>query len=375
MTEARINDAGMTQASMLQANIGKRFPAREDSAGFTLDLAFEANPGVTALYGPSGAGKTLTLDSIAGFVTPDRGRIILGDRILFDAESRVNLAPQRRACGYVFQNYALFPHMTLRQNLAFGAQSLPRLERRRRIAELLDRFGLSDLAGRYPRQLSGGQKQRGSIARALIAEPDILLLDEPARGLDAVLKTDLRAVILEIRRNVRIPILLVTHDLDECFALADHMIVLERGAIICQGSPPGLLRNPGTAAVAALLGDFNTWEAEVLALDPARDSSCLRMLGAEIAGPYFPGCFKGDRILVCARPEELKLRAEPSDNRLRVPDIRTEPPRLTPRAQSIRADFGDNLIVDVPHNEWNDLVANADTLWIEIAARSLRRLN
>jgi len=360
---------------MIQANIAKRFPAAEDSAGFTLNLAFEAKPGVTVLYGPSGAGKTLTLDSIAGFVTPDRGRIILGDRILFDAESRVNLAPQRRACGYVFQNYALFPHMTLRQNLAFGAQPLPRLERRRRIAELLDRFGLSDLAGRYPRQLSGGQKQRGSIARALIAEPEILLLDEPARGLDAALKTDLRSVILEIRGNVRIPILLVTHDLDECFALADHMIVLERGAIICQGSPPDLLRNPGTAAVAGLLGDFNTWDAEVLALDPARDCSCLRMLGAEIAGPYFPGCFKGDRILVCARPEELKLRADPGENRVRVQDVRTEPPRLTPRAQSIRADFGDNLIVDVPRDEWNGLTRDANSLWIEIPARALRRLN
>ena len=360
---------------MLQATISKRFPAAEDSAGFTLDLAFEAHPGVTVLYGPSGAGKTLTLDSVAGFITPDRGRIILGNRILFDAESRVNLPPQRRACGYVFQNYALFPHMTLRQNLAFGAQPLPRLERRRRIAELLDRFGLSDLAGRYPGQLSGGQKQRGSIARALIAEPDILLLDEPARGLDTALKTDLRAVILEIRRNVGIPILLVTHDLDECFALADHMIVLERGAIIRQGSPPDLLRNPATAAVAALLGDFNTWEAEVLALDPAQDSSCLRLLKSEIAGPYFPGCFKGDRILVCARPEELKLRAQPGDNRIRVSDVGAESPRLTPRAQSIRADFGDNLIVDVPRDEWNGITQNADTLWIEIPARALRRLN
>jgi ABC-type sulfate/molybdate transport systems ATPase subunit len=265
--------------------------------------------------------------------------------------------------------------MTLRQNLAFGAQPLPRLERRRRIAELLERFGLSDLAGRYPRELSGGQKQRGSIARALIAEPEVLLLDEPARGLDAALQTDLRAVILEIRRNVRIPILLVTHNLDECFALADHMIVLERGAIICHGSPPDLLRNPGTAAVAALFGDFNTWEAEVLALDPARDSSCLRMLDAEIAGPYFPGCFKGDRILVCARPEELKLRPHPGENRIRVPDIRPESPRLTPRAQSIRADFGDNLIVDVPRDEWNSVTTDADSLWIEIPARALRRLS
>src|SRR5206468_6108427 len=132
---------------------------------------------ITVLYGPSGSGKTLTLDSIAGFLAPDAGRIMLGNRILFDAEARVNLRPQGRTCGYVFQNYALFPHMTVRQNLVFAAHGLPRLERHRRIGELLDRFKLTDLAGRYPRELSGGQKQRASIARALIAEPAALLLD------------------------------------------------------------------------------------------------------------------------------------------------------------------------------------------------------
>jgi molybdate transport system ATP-binding protein len=360
---------------MIQVRILKRFPADEESAGFTLDLAFEANPGVTALYGASGAGKTLTLDSIAGFVVPDSGRILLGDRILFDAEARVNLAPQRRACGYVFQNYALFPHMTLRQNLAFGAHALPRLERRRRITELLDRFGLADLAGRYPRQLSGGQKQRGSIARALIAEPHVLLLDEPARGLDTALKKDLGAVIEEIRETIRIPILLVSHDLDECFVLATHMIVLEQGRIACQGSPSELLRRPGSAAIAELLGDFNIWEAEVLALDPARDASCLRLLGseklgAEIRGPYFPGCFKGDRIMVCARPEELRLELRPGDNRIHV-----ENPRLTARAQSIRADFGDNLVVDVPRDAWDEISTHAqDGFWVEIPSKALRRL-
>ena len=141
----------------------------------------------------------LTLDAIAGFVAPDAGRILLDDRILFDAEARVNLPPQLRSCGYVFQNYALFPHMTLRQNLAFAAHQLPRLERHRRIAELLDRFKLTDLAGRCPRELSGGQKQRGSIARALIAKPKILLFDEPSRGLDAALRADFNTLVVEMK--------------------------------------------------------------------------------------------------------------------------------------------------------------------------------
>ena len=134
---------------MIRAVIAKRFAPGPESAGFELDVSFDAASGVTVLYGASGSGKTLTLDAIAGFVAPDSGRILLDDRILFDAGARVNLPPRERSCGYVFQNYALFPHMTLRQNLAFAAHRLPRLERHRRIAESLERFGLTELAGRY----------------------------------------------------------------------------------------------------------------------------------------------------------------------------------------------------------------------------------
>src|ERR1700720_2966728 len=171
---------------MIRGNLVKRFAPGPESAGFHLDVDFEAPSGVTVLYGPSGSGKTLTLDCIAGFIAPDSGRIMLDNRILFDGESGVNLPPRQRSCGYVFQNYALFPNMTLRENLAFAAHALPRLERHRRIAEQLERFKLTGMAGRFPHELSGGQKQRGSIARALIASPRVVLLDEPGRGLDAL---------------------------------------------------------------------------------------------------------------------------------------------------------------------------------------------
>src|SRR5215469_11449964 len=139
---------------MIKARIKKTFPARPDSAEFSLDIDFAAGSGVTVLFGPSGSGKTLTLDSIAGFVRPDEGRILLDDAILFDAATRVHLAPQARQCGYVFQNYALFPHMTLRQNLAFAAEQRPRLERHRRVNEMLERFRLQDMAGRRPHEVS-----------------------------------------------------------------------------------------------------------------------------------------------------------------------------------------------------------------------------
>jgi len=351
---------------MIRATVNRRFPPGEESAGFQLQTEFEAAAGVTALYGPSGSGKTLTLDAIAGFIAPDSGRILLDDRILFDAEARVNLPPQQRACGYVFQNYALFPHMTLRQNLAFAAHQLPRLERHRRIAELLDRFKLTELAGRRPRELSGGQKQRGSLARALIARPKILLLDEPAQGLDAALRADLDSLVLEMKKSLGVPILLVTHDLEECFALADNVLICHAGKIVRRGTPLELLRNPGTAEVARLLGDFNLYDAEVLSLDPGRQTSRVRILGHEFEGPHLRGCFKGDRVTLCARPEELRIAHQPGGNRMRV-----HLNRALERPQSIRADFGNELVVDVPRSAWSQ---DKDGLWIEIPADCLRQL-
>lgn len=356
---------------MIRVNIVKRFPPGPESAAFQLQVEFEAAAGVTAFYGPSGSGKTLTLESIAGFVKPDAGRILLDDHILFDARSGVCPPPRQRACGYVFQNYALFPHMTLRENLAFAAHSLPRLERHRRIAEQLDRFKLTSMAGRYPHELSGGQKQRSSIARALLANPRIVLLDEPGRGLDEALRIDLYALIRELKDTLRIPILLVTHDPQECFGLADRVLVYDAGRIVHRGSPAELMRNPGDTETARLLGGFNIYEAEVVALDPGRQTSRLRLLGEEIAGPNLRGCFKGDRVSVCARPEELHITTQPGENRIRA-TLR----HIVERPQSIRADFGDELIVDVPRDVWRSLAdsGKANGWWVEIPPGSLRQI-
>ena len=284
----------------------------------------------------------------------------------------MNLPPQQRSCGYVFQNYALFPHMTLRENLAFAAHSLPRLERHRRIAEQLERFKLTGMAGRYPHELSGGQKQRSSIARALIADPRAVLLDEPGPGLDAALRAELYSLIQELREGLNVPVLLVTHDLQECFALADQVLIFDAGRIVHRGSPAELLRNPGTAEAARLLGGFNIYEAEVITLDPGRQTSRLRLLGEEVSGPHLRGCFKGDRVAVCARPEELQFRTQSGDNRIRAALRQT-----VERAQSIRADFGNDLIVDVPSEAWNSLEDSGrqNGWWVEIPAKSLRQIS
>jgi len=367
--------AGSAQGGMsadgLRARILKRFAAAPESAPFHLDIEIEAQPGVTVLYGPSGSGKTLTLECIAGFTAPDSGRILLHDRILFDAESGVNLRPQERSCGYVFQNYALFPHMTLRENLAFAAYDLARLERHRRLAEQLERFKLTGLAGRYPHELSGGQKQRGSIARALISNPRIILLDEPGRGLDAELRADLYALVGELKQTLSVPVLLVTHDPEECFALADDVYIYEGGRVLHRGSPGDLLRNPVNSAVAELLGGFTILEGEVVSIDPEKQISRLKLDGVEIEGPHLRGCFRGDRITLCTRPEELSVRTEPGPNRLR-----RELRRIIARPQFIRADFGSDLAVDVPREQWRacEEAAKKAGWWIEIPSASLRQI-
>ncbi len=291
---------------MIQARLKKRFPAVRDSTEFTLDVDLEADAGINVLFGPSGSGKTVILDCLAGFVKPEQGRILLDDRILFDAQTGVHVRPQDRRCGYVFQNYALFPHMTLRQNLSFAAERMPRLERHRRVAEMLETFRLGDVAGRKPHQVSGGQKQRCSIARALVAGPRLLLLDEPARGLDATLRGELYEAIRQVRSGFNTPVVLVTHNLEECFELGEKMWIIRNGRVMQSGSPAEIVAQPQTLEVAELLGVYNILPAEIRTLDPVRKSSVLRFRDVDLQGPYFPGRFKGDRVNMVVTPQQLK---------------------------------------------------------------------
>ena len=356
---------------MIQARIRKVFPARPDSSGFSLDVEFQAASGVTVLFGPSGSGKTLVLDSLAGFVRPDEGRILLDDAILFDAASRVHLAPQARNCGYVFQNYALFPHMTLRENLAFAAERRPRLERHRRVNEMLERFRIAEAAGRKPHEVSGGQRQRCSIARALIGAPKLLLLDEPAQGLDTPLRAELYEVLRQVRGDFKIPVLLVTHDLDECFELGEEMIVLRDGKIAQSGAPGDILDRPASVDVARLLGAFNLLSGQIRALDPGRNSSRVQIGDGEVDGPYFPGRLKGDRVTICVRPEQLSVSArngKPGPNQ-----IPATLERSVERQQWVRLEFSGGIAVDIPRGEYDRLRDNRDWL-IEFPAGALRAL-
>lgn len=353
---------------MIDARVRKEFAGSAETAAFTLDVHVRTQAGLAVLFGPSGAGKSLTLDSIAGFARPDDGRILVDDVLLYDGASGLSLSPQQRRCGYVIQDSALFPHMTLRENLAFAAERLNRLERRRQVGEMLERFHLEEVAGSRPAALSGGQRQRGAIARALLSQPRLLLLDEPSSGLDAVLREEFYGVLEQVRRSFQIPMALVTHDLDEALQLGEEMFVFRGGRIVQSGSPAAILDHPATEEVAGLLGRFNVFDAEIVAMDPAAKSSRLRCgPGFEIAGPYFPGHLLGARLRLGVRAE--LLRVKPFGGAGVVMKL----VRQSRRTQTVRLEFAGGIVAEMPERSFDFESHNGDWV-VEFPPQALRTL-
>ncbi|MGD0871806.1 MAG: ATP-binding cassette domain-containing protein [Bryobacteraceae bacterium] len=341
---------------MTHVRIVRRVPPR-----FSLDVDFPIGPGSTALYGRSGAGKTVLLESIAGFARPDSGRILLDDAILFDAASHVQLPPRRRLCGYVSQSDSLFPHMTVRQNLVFSARRWPRLERHRRVSEMLDRFQLSAAASTRPRGLDATGKLRCSIARALVAGPRLLLLDEC--GAD-------ESLLRQIREVTQAPILFATADLDLCCAAADQLLLLDAGRILQRGASLDVLDRPASLEAARLVGVPNLFQASVAALDPVRNSSRLEFDHFTLTGPYIPGHLKGDRVWVAAAAEALRLHSGPPQppNTVAVSLV-----RASCRAHSVLLEFSSGIFVTVSHDEFARRKDNKD--WqVEFPPEALRVL-
>jgi molybdate transport system ATP-binding protein len=219
-----------------------RLPLRS----FALELALAVGRETFALVGPSGAGKTTVLRAVAGLARPERGSVRLGDRVLFDADLRVDLPPEERRVGFVFQDYALFPHMTVEQNVAYGGRA--------RTHELLDRFRIGHLAKARPGQLSGGERQRVGLARALARDPGVLLLDEPLSALDAHTRAGVRAELKELLDELELPVLLVTHDFHDAAVLAERVAALDQGRVRQIGTPGDLIAAPADAFVASFTG-------------------------------------------------------------------------------------------------------------------------
>jgi len=230
-----------------------------------LAAAFSVAPGeLVALVGPSGSGKTTILRAIAGLAAVTEGQITVGDCVWLDRERAIALSPQARRVGLVFQDYALFPHLTARQNLEIVMQALPPLRRRERAGVLLELVNLQGLEERRPDRLSGGQRQRVALARALARDPAVLLLDEPFSAVDQVTRRKLQQELVALRDRLAMPIVLVTHDLQEASALADRMVVLSHGTTLQNGSPRELMARPASALVARLLDQPNVFTGQVL---------------------------------------------------------------------------------------------------------------
>ncbi len=221
---------------------------------FLLRSKFETGSGTMALLGASGCGKSVTLKCIAGIMTPDKGRIVLDGETLFDSEKHIDLTPQRRQVGYLFQQYALFPNMTVLQNIQCGIRSGSRGEKQQRASEQLRRFRLEGLEKKYPAQLSGGQQQRVALARILASEPRAILLDEPFSALDGFLKWNLEMELADFLSDFSGPILWVSHDLGECFRSCRSVCIMDNGASLPVTDMETLVHHPATQCAARLVG-------------------------------------------------------------------------------------------------------------------------
>ena len=357
----------------LEVSIIKRLP------GFTLDVEWTAGDGVAALFGPSGAGKTLTLQCLAGLVTPDAGRIVLDGRVLFDASAGIDLPAQARFVGYVFQGYALFPHLTVGENVAFGLRNRPRAERDERARAVIARLGLSGLERRHPRELSGGQRQRVALGRALAIDPALLLLDEPLSALDLPLRQALRDELRAILAEWKTAAVLVTHDFTEAYRLGDRIVVYEEGRVVQAAPRSELLWQPASESVARIMGIRNILHGTVVKATPDRIQLRWRGLLLEAVNSpsrsYLPA--PDTPIAFFIRPEYVRLirkdrdPADPSHHMnlmsgrvVRDADFGTTWTlmiRLDDPGPPAQGDY--DLEVEVPHLVYEILEIDRDRAW------------
>lgn len=231
-------------------------------SSFNLKVDFEHNNGILGFLGASGSGKSMSLKCIAGLATPSKGEIIVNDNIFFDSNKKVNLTPQKRKVGYLFQNYALFPNMNIIDNIEIGISNLNDKEKKSLSKEYIERLGLLGLEKRYPWQLSGGQQQRVALARALITAPDVLLLDEPFSALDQHLRNNLEKELMIILKEYRGNVIFVTHDIAEAYRVCDNIIVYENGIALENRNKKDLFKRPKSLAEATLTGCKNISKAK-----------------------------------------------------------------------------------------------------------------
>jgi iron(III) transport system ATP-binding protein len=273
---------------------------------------------VVALLGPSGSGKTTLLRAIAGLETPYRGSIGIGDHVFFDAGRDVELPAEERGLGLVFQSYALWPHRTVFENVAYGLKlrGVSTSEIKARVEKTLSQIGLAHLAARYPHQLSGGQQQRVAIARALVYEPPVILLDEPLSNLDAKLREEARAWLRTLIVTLGLSAIHVTHDQVEAMAIADRIVLLDAGVIAQEGSPTTLYNEPATLFAAEFMGSNNRLDGKLLENSGGR--ATIELFGERLSGIARTKAAAGERATGIVRIERVRCASSPGANRLKM---------------------------------------------------------
>ena len=323
---------------------------------FMLDCRGEFGSGVTAVFGPSGSGKTTMLNCIAGMTSPDSGEIRVGGGHIYSSESEVDLAPEKRRFGYVFQNGSLFPHMTVGANVSYGFDLTPESERRFRPDDLAELLGITSLLDRDVSGLSGGERQRVAIARALAVSPRLLLLDEPVSSLDAQGRASILMYLREVSDELQTPMVYVSHSLSEVLALSRHTFALDRGRGVAYGPTPDIITHPAVSRIADFGTLENLLEGEVLESEDPVETSKLRVGEAALICPPTQA-LPGELVTISIRAGDIILSMGPPplmSARNTIPavisDLREAGGRIL-----VQVDIGERLVVEVTPASASDL--------------------
>ncbi len=291
-------------------NFTLNFQKRLGSFNLTVDCVLSQK--VTAFLGASGSGKTTLLNCISGTLTPDSGKILFGNETLYDSDARINIAPEKRRIGYVFQEGYLFPHLTVKQNIRYGQPKTVQ-KNENYVSQILDILEISDLLERYPKQLSGGQRQRVAVARAINMQPSILLMDEPLASLDRGLKNRIIPYLYNIKQTYEIPILYVTHAISEVMALADEAHIISEGKITFNGEPHELLTTPSTLPIANITGVENILSLPIANSDEEKGVTALEIGTQRLIIPYMESNMEGEtnnEVPIAIRAEDIIISLE-----------------------------------------------------------------
>lgn len=325
---------------MLDVDVGRRLGT------FEIAARFQAGPGITALFGRSGAGKTSIVNMIAGLLRPDRGRIVVDGRVLFDRSGGIDLTPARRRVGYVFQEGRMFPHLNVRQNLTFGRWFARERNPSIRFEQVVELLGIADLLGRRPGGLSGGEKQRVAIGRALLAGPKILLMDEPLASLDEIRKGEILPYIERLRDEMRMPIVYVSHSVGEVTRLASTLVLMSDGRIVATGTVSELMARTDLFPLTGRFEAGAVLRCRVAGCDRAAGLTRLESGAGTILVPYVEVAI-GRELRVRVRSRDVILATQPPRNlsalnalKTRIADIRLDPPYA-----DIRLDAGGETLL------------------------------